>query len=157
MSDKRRYYEHLEIGEIRESTSLTVELEQMTAFAAQYDPQYFHADEPLARDSIFGEVVASGQYTMMLWRKLDHQISHDIAWICGVGWDDVRWPVAVYAGDTLQARAWCISKRESSKDPSRGVVRFQYELINQRDEVVFTSVSTNLIERRAAPDGPPGV
>lgn len=156
MKDQRRLYEDLVIGQVEQSGTVTVDRAHMLDFAREYDPQYFHVDEEAAKSSRFGDVIASGQYTMMLWRKLDHQISHDIAWICGVGWDDVRWPVAVYAGDTLQARAWCISKRESSKDPSRGVVRFQYELTNQRDEVVFTSVSTNLIERRAAPDDPPG-
>ena len=88
------------------STPLTVDRDAMIAFAREFDPQYFHADEVAAQDSQFGDVIASGQYTMVLWRQLDHRIAHDIAWICGVAWDDVRWPVAVREGDTLRARAW---------------------------------------------------
>lgn len=144
----RRYFEDLVVGEERESSSHEVVREDMLAFARRYDPQYFHADEAAARDSIFGEVVASGIYTMALWRRLDHEIAADIAWICGVAWDDVRFPRAVRAGDRLRARARCISKRESRSAPSRGVVVFEYILLTANDEVVFSCRSTNLVERR---------
>ena len=143
-----RYLEDLVVGDVAESGTHTVALDAMVAFAREYDPQYFHADPEAARASRFGEVIASGQYTMVLWRQLDHQLAHDIAWICGVGWDEVRWPVAVRAGDTLRARATCLETRVSRKDPTRGVARYRYELLNQRNEVVFSCVSTNLVERR---------
>jgi len=122
--------------------------EEILAFASQYDPQYFHADEEAARRSVFGDVVASGIHTMALWRQLDHQIAHDIAWICGVAWDDVRFPRAVRPGDTLRARSRCLSKRDSTSDPRRGIAVFEYTLLNQHDEIVFTCRSTNLVERR---------
>ena len=143
-----RYYEDLVIGEIRESGHLTVDKQEMLAFARRYDPQYFHTDEEAAKQSVFGEAVASGIYTMALWRQLDHQIAHDIAWICGVGWDEVRFARAVRPGDELRARAECVSKRESRSDSGRGVVVFRYELFNDRNEVVFSCLSTNLVERR---------
>lgn len=144
----RRFLEDLEVGKVETSEPMTVDGEAMVAFAREFDPQYFHADEVAAKDSRFGEVVASGQYTMVLWRQLDHRIAHDIAWICGVAWDDVRWPVAVRSGDELRARAWCVNKRRSRRDPTRGVVQYQYQLLNQRDEVVFSALSTNLVEAR---------
>jgi acyl dehydratase len=148
---KKRYLEDLSIGETRESGTLTVELEPMLEFARRYDPQYFHTDTAAARDSVFGEVIASGIYTMALWRRLDHEISHDIAWICGIAWDDVRFPIAVRAGDRLRARAECLSKRPSSSRPERGVTVFRYQLLNQHDQIVFDCRSTNLVESRAEP------
>lgn len=155
-----RYYEDLHEGEEQYSGTRTVDREDMLAFARRYDPQYFHADPEAAKRSIFGEVVASGIYTMTLWRQLDHEIAHDIAWICGIAWDDVRFPVAVRSGDTLRAHAKCLSKRPSTRRPERGVVVFEYRLVNQREEVVFTCRSTNLVERRPteslrAPSAPP--
>lgn len=125
-----------------------MELEPLLAFAREYDPQYFHADPQAARSSIFGEVVASGIYTMALWRKLDHEIAADIAWICGVAWEDVRWPLAVRVGDSLRARAECLALRPSESKPGRGVAEFRYTLMNQRERVVFTCRSINLVERR---------
>ena len=145
-----RYYEDLNEGEQQESGTRTVTEAELLAFARQYDPQYFHADPEAARASTFGGLIASGIYTMAIWRQLDHEIAHDIAWICGVAWDNVRFPMAVRAGDTLRARATCLSKRASAKQPGRGVVTYQYVLTNQRGETVFSCRSTNLIKRRAA-------
>lgn len=144
----RRYFDDLVVGEIRESGSRRVDLAEMLEFARLYDPQYFHADPDQARNSVFGEVIASGIQTMALWRRLDHEISGDIAWICGVAWEDVRWPTAVRAGDTLRARAECLAKRASGSDPSRGVVEYRYTLLNQKNETVFTCRSINLVETR---------
>lgn len=152
---QRRYLEDLVVGEVRESGELEVVLDAMLEFARQYDPQYFHTDTQAARGSIFGEVIASGIYTMALWRRLDHEISQDIAWICGIAWDDVRFPLAVRAGDRLRTRAECLSVRRSASRPERGVVVFRYTMRNQRGEIVFDCRSTNLVESRAASGAAP--
>jgi acyl dehydratase len=145
-----RYLEDLKVGETCESAPRQVTEEELLAFARLYDPQYFHADPQAAKASRFGGLVASGIFTMAIWRALDHQMAPDIAWICGVAWDDVRFLLAVRPGDTLRARSRCLSTRASGKDAQRGVTVFQYELVNQHEELVFTCRSTNLIERRAA-------
>ena len=144
-----RYYEDLNVGEVSLSSPRTLTREEMLEFARRYDPQYFHTDEQAAKKSIFGEVIASGVYTTAIWRQLDHEISSDIRWICGVAWDDVRWPLAVRSGDTLRARATVLSKRESDTRPERGIVVMLYEMLNAEDRLVWTAKSTNLIERRA--------
>ena len=43
-----------------------------------------------------------------------------------------------------------LSKRLSRRQPARGVVVYEYVLLNQRDETVFTCRSTNLVKRRQA-------
>jgi acyl dehydratase len=144
----KRYFEDLRLGETQESEPYTLRREEMLAFARDYDPQYFHADPLEAAQSVFGEVIASGIYTAAVWRRLDHEIAKDIRWICGIAWDEVRWPKALRAGDTVRARACCLAKRESQSDPRRGIVVFLYELWNQDGHVVFTCKSTNLVERK---------
>ena len=143
-----RYYEDLLIGEVRESSARTVTLEELVEFAKRYDPQYFHADPIAAQQSIFGELVASGIHSAALWRALDHEISGDIHWICGVAWEDVRWPNPVRAGDRLRARAEALAKRPSGKDPKRGIAEYRYTLLNHRDEIVFMCRSINLVALR---------
>ena len=145
-----RYFEDLIEGEERLSGARAVSEAELLEFARTYDPQYFHADPQAATRSVFGGLIASGIFTMAVWRQLDHQICGDVAWICGIAWDDVRFPHPVRAGDALRARALCLSKRPSRKDPRRGVVVFEYTLLNQRGETVFTCRSTNLVERRPA-------
>ncbi len=143
-----RYLEDLSVGEIGESAGRQVTEDELLAFARLYDPQYFHTDAEAAKASRFGGLIASGIFTMAIWRALDHQMAPDIAWICGVAWDEVRFPLAVRPGDTLRARSRCLELRPSGKDPARGIGIFQYELVNQHDQLVFTCRSTNLIERR---------
>jgi acyl dehydratase len=150
MAADGRYYEDLLIGEVRESSARIVTLDELLEFAGRYDPQYFHADPIAAKQSIFGEVIASGIHSAALWRALDHEISGDIHWICGVAWEDVRWPNPVRAGDTLRARAQALAKRLSSKDPKRGIVECRYTLLNQRGETAFTCRSINIVAVRPA-------
>lgn len=144
-----RFFEDLEVGETKLSAVRTLSSEEITTFARQYDPQWFHADAEAARDSVWGEVVASGIQTMAVWRQLDHQIAHDIAWICGVGWDHVRWPRGLRAGVPVRARSTVLSKRPSGSDATRGVVVMRYELLDDRDgQPVWSAEGTNLIRRR---------
>jgi len=143
-----RYFEDLVEGEESSSSPRRIETDELLEFARRYDPQYFHADPEAARKSIFGGIIASGIFTMAIWRQLDHQIAHDIAWICGVAWDEVQFPTALRAGDEVRAHATCISKRVSRSRPERGVVVYKYVLLNQRNETVFRCLSTNLVERR---------
>ena len=143
-----RKYEDLEIGEEAVSSPLTVNADEMLHFARKYDPQWFHADAEKAKSSVFGEMIASGIYTTALWRQLDHTINGDIDFICGIAWEDVRWPNPVKAGDELRAKSRIIEKRPSQSEPERGVVVFLYTVINQHNDDVFSCRSINLVRRR---------
>lgn len=144
-----RKFEDLKIGETAVSEPMTVDMDDMVAFARKYDPQWFHADIEAAKSSNFGEVVASGVYTAALWRKLDHSINGDVDFICGVAWEDVKWPKALHPGDQIRATSEVLEKRDSKGDPSRGIATYLYRLINQHDEEVFSCRSINLVRRRS--------
>jgi acyl dehydratase len=148
MAAEGRYYEDIVVGEVRESSTRKVTLEELLEFATRYDPQYFHADPAAAAGSIFGEIVASGIHGAAIWRRLDHEISSDIRWICGIAWEEVRWPNPIRAGDELRARSEMLAKRPSRSDPARGVVECRYSLLNQTNQTAFTCRSINLIEIR---------
>lgn len=149
MTAATRYFEDLEVSsDYSESSERTISEKEIVEFAALYDPQYFHADADAAKASRFGSVIASGIQVMAIWRALDHEIAHDIAWICGIAWNNVRWHKAVRPGDRLRARARCTNKRVSDSDATRGVVTFDYELLNQDHHSVWSCESINLVERR---------
>lgn len=150
LPEPHRYWEDLVVGEQFRSRPRTVSQQEIVEFASQYDPQYFHMDPDKARDSIFGEVVASGVHNLAIWRQLDHEITGDIRWICGVAWDDFRWKRALRGGDTVYVTARCVSKRESASDAGRGIAVYRYEMINQDEALIFHMDSTNLVERKSA-------
>lgn len=145
-----RAFEDIAIGEEKISSAHVVDAAEMVDFAWRYDPQWFHVDAEAAKASIFGGAIASGVYTTALWRRIDHEINGDVDFICGVAWEDVRWPNPVRAGDALRATSRVLDKRPSSRDLTRGVATFLYGLINQHEAPVFSCRSINLIRRRAS-------
>ena len=145
-----RFWEDVTIGETTLSRELIVDADEMVEFATKYDPQYFHADAEAAKSSLFGGLIASGLYTAALWRVLDHEANGDIAWVCGVQWDAVRWRRAVRAGDRLRASSVCRSKRVSNSRPGVGIVVMHHEVVDHDGTIVFEFDSTDLVYRRAA-------
>ena len=94
-----RTFEDLAVGEQRRSASRTITQDEIIAFGRLYDPQWFHSDVEAARESHFGEVIASGIHVLAIWRQLDHEINGDIDFVCGVGMDELRLKTALFASD----------------------------------------------------------
>jgi|SRR5277367_769212 len=66
----KRYLEDFAVGQTFGSRRLRVDEEQIKAFAAEFDPQPFHLDEEVARDTIFRGLAASGWHTAALTMRL---------------------------------------------------------------------------------------
>lgn len=148
-----RCFEDLAVGEKRRSAPRTVSEAEILEFARQWDPQWFHSDTVLARESVFGEVVASGIHILALWRQMDHEINSDIDFVCGVGWDDLRLKKAVRAGDTLHVTSEIVELRPSRTRADRGTAITRYAILNQRGEECVSFTSINLVYTRAGRRG----
>ena len=145
-----RKFEDLTIGESRVSSARTLTQAEIVEFASRYDPQWFHVDPEAARDSHFGELIASGIQVLAIWRILDHEMNSDIDFVCGVGWDEVRMKTAVRAGDTLRATSRIVDLIPSDSGKPRGTAITDYRMLNQHDAVVISFRSINLVYSRAA-------
>ena len=143
-----RTFEQLVVGERRRSGDKLVDLCEVLDFARAYDPQWFHVDPELAKQSAFGEVVASGIHVMAMWRLLDHEINADIDFMCGIGWDKLRLKHAVRPGDTIHVTSEIVELTPSTSNPGRGTAITRYAVINQRDEEAVTFTSINLVYTR---------
>lgn len=62
--------EDLPLGEPLDLGSHSVSAEEIIRFASEWDDQYFHTDPEAARDSHFGELIASGLHTLSLFQRL---------------------------------------------------------------------------------------
>ena len=145
-----RKFEDIEVGEERQSGPRPVTIEEMVEFAQKYDPQWFHADPEAARESSFGEVVASGVFVLAIWRQLDHTMNSDIDFVCGIGFDEFRLETALRPGDTVTAHSCILELTPSKSRDDRGTAITQYRLTNQRGDTVLRFRSINLVHRRAA-------
>src|SRR4051812_46216554 len=64
------YLEDLSVGQKFAAGPVTVTEAEIIAFAKQYDPQDFHTDPVKAKDTLFGELVASGWHTAALTMRM---------------------------------------------------------------------------------------
>ena len=144
-----RYFEDFQVGDIFDLGSTTVTEEEIISFARQFDPQPFHTDPVLARDSIFGGLVASGWHTTAMFMRLFFDgLLHETASIASPGVDDVRWLKPVRPGDVLRARFTVIESTLSKSKASLGIVRSKCEVFNQADELVMSLAGVHFFGRR---------
>lgn len=150
MSD-RTYFEDLTPGLIFRSGTATLDAPAIKAFARQYDPQPFHTDELAAKDSFFGELVASGWHTMAATMRLlvDGEF-RPAGGVIGGGVDEFRWPKPVRPGDTLTVTSEVIESRPSKSRTDIGLVRVRHTTTNQNGEIVQTFIANHVVQRRPA-------
>jgi acyl dehydratase len=142
------YLEDLTPGRRFETGRVTVTAEDIKAFAASFDPQPFHLDEALARDSVFGGLAASGWHTAALTMRLLVTGQLRVAGgLVGLG-ADVSWPRATRPGDELRVVSEVLEARPSKSNPARGIATIRHETLTQRSEVVQTCVVKILVPTR---------
>lgn len=144
-----RYYEDIEIGTVEEYGEYEVTKAEIKEFARKYDPQPFHLDEEAAKDSIFGELVASGWHTAAIMMRLSVEGNdEESAFLGSFGIDELRWEAPVRPGDTLRRRSEVIEKRLSESQNDRGYVKTQTEGLNQDNEVVISMIGNGIFACR---------
>ena len=134
------YWEDFSPGQVREGGSVTLSEEEIIEFASKYDPQPFHVDRELAKQSVFGGLIASGWHTASIYmRMLCDLYLLETAGLGSPGIDELRWVKPVRPGDTLRGRAEVLGVRPSSKG-GRGFVNFKCEIFRGDDKVLsFTT------------------
>ncbi len=149
MMPEQMYFEDLAVGGVYRSAAVEVTAEEITTFAARYDPQPFHLDRAAGASSVFGGLVASGWLTASLTMRL--MVKSEFRFgsgVIGLGVDSLRWPQPVRPGDTLTATVEVMAARASASQPEHGVVKIRTTTTNQRDEVVQILISNVLVRRR---------
>lgn len=67
-----------------------------------------------------------------------------------LGWNDIRLPAPVFAGDTLWSSSTVLAKRDSASRPHAGIVTVRTSTINQHGVEVCTFERTFYVYRRGA-------
>src|SRR5271169_4225865 len=144
-----RYFEDYVEGDVHQFGPITVEQDEVIAFAKRFDPQMMHTDPEAAKHTPFGGLIASGWHTAGLMMRLyvEHYLTH-VASLASPGLDELRWLKPVRPGDRLSVRVTVLKATPSKSKPDRGVVTSFIEVFDQADEVVMTLKAVNMIARR---------
>ena len=129
------YLDDLHVGDQFNSSTHTLTKDKLFEFASEYDPQPFHLDEELAKDTLFEGLAASGWQTASITMKLWTQTLHVANGLIGIDCH-LKWPTPTRAGDTLRVEAEIIDITRSKSKPNMGIVTYHSLTKNQHDQVV---------------------
>ena len=147
------YLDDLSVGDQFKSGEHAMDAAQITAFAAQFDPQPFHLDDAAARSTLFGGLAASGWHTAAITMRLQVTSGLPIAGgIIGAG-GELSWPRPTRAADVLHVVSEVLAIQPSKSKPDRGMVTVRSETRNQHGDVLQLSTVRIVVPRRPAADG----
>jgi acyl dehydratase len=64
------------------------------------------------------------------------------------GVDEVNWLKPLRPGARIRLRATVLETRASNSRPTVGLVKFQFEMVDEADAVIMTQVNTLMLGRR---------
>lgn len=145
------YWEDFKAGTVTEYGPRRVGRDEITAFAADYDPQPMHLDEEAARDSMLGGLAASGWHTCCLLMRLiaDGFILNSSS-MGAPGVDEVRWLKPVPPDTDIRVRSTVLDTRASNSKPDRGFVKFLFEVVDPQNAVLMTLTTSLMFGRRSS-------
>jgi len=149
MTEKTAFFEDVQVGTVLEFGNKKMTRQEIIDFAKKYDPQPFHIDEEAAKDSIYGDVIASGWHTGSVTMRMmvDHMVN-DRAGLGSPGFNNLKFRLPVRPGDTLRVRSTVMDKKRSRSRPEMGTIFGLVEVLNQKDEVVMSFESLGMIKAR---------
>ncbi len=148
----RRHFEDLQIGEILLTHRRTVGEADLVNFGGiSGDYFYMHFDDEAAKASPFGARIAHGYFVLSAAAGLFVSPAPGPV-LANYGLDTLRFVKPVLIGDTIQARLTCKRKTDKNKRDAKGqgqgVVAWDVEVRNQRDELVASYDILTLVAKR---------
>jgi acyl dehydratase len=144
------YWEDFAVGQVRDMGRHVFTEEEILDFGRRYDRQRFHVDPAAARETMFGGLIASGWHTCAIAMRgmCDAYLTRS-ACVGSPGLDNLRWLLPVRPGDEITFRAKVLESRPSVTKPGLGLIKFLWDGVNAKDEVVLAMEGWQLFERRA--------
>lgn len=149
MEKPQYYFEDFEVGDRFVTPSRTIglfEIGQFAGLSGDYNP--IHTDAVFGEASPFGQRIAHGLLGLSVLTGLVNRLGiFETATIALLGIEDWRFIKPVFADDTIHGVIEIKDKRLTS-DGKRGVLTREYQLVNQRAEVLQRGIMPLLVKCR---------
>lgn len=143
------YWEDFEVGKKEVIGSIAVGRDQIVGFAENYDPQPFHLDEELAKDTFLGRLCASGWHVVTLFSQLIYEsYEKDTAILGAPIIEECRWMKPVFPDDSLTCERECLETK--SNDDGSGSCHFRWKLFDKAGEQKTEITGWSKIKKRAS-------
>jgi itaconyl-CoA hydratase len=144
-----RYFEDFNVGDVyrcRLGRTLTeADNTWFTLLTSNTNQIHFNSD--FARRTEFGKCLINSTLTLAIVTGMGvADVSENGV---ALGWDEVKLPNPLFAGDTLYSESHVLEKRESRSNPKRGVVKVRTRGIQQEGKIVIDYVRSVLVWKKA--------
>ena len=147
-----KYFDQWLVGDTlsHEIRRTVTETDNLLFTTMTHNPQPLHLDVEAAKESEFGQILVNGTFTFALMVGLSVGDTTLGTLVANLGYNDLVMPKPVFIGDTMRATSAVKELRESKSRPDSGIVTFEHQLINQRDEVVCQCLRSALLKKQSA-------
>ncbi|GLV24702.1 MaoC family dehydratase [Sphingobium sp. TomTYG45] len=147
------YFDELTVGQTFDHALRRTVTEADNVFfsALTHNPALLHLDEEYCRTQTeFGGRLVNSAFTLGLMVGISVGDTTLGTAIANLGWDEVRFPMPVFHGDTIRVETEVLDLRESRSRPDQGIVTFLHRAYNQRNELVASCKRSGLQRKRPA-------
>jgi itaconyl-CoA hydratase len=149
-----RYLEDFQVGHVyRHAHGRTITQTDNTWFSLlTNNPHDVHSNADYASRTEFGRPLVVSTLTLAIVTGLSvPDVSQNA--VANLGWENVRLPAPVFAGDTIHAESEVLEVRPSRSRPTQGIVRVSTRGYNQDGITVITFERAVLVYTRAGRPG----
>jgi acyl dehydratase len=114
-----------------------------------HNPAPLHLDAEYMKGTEYGRVLMNSCFTLGLMVGISVNDTTQGTAVANLGWDEVRFPVPIFVGDTLRIETEVLDVRASKSRPGQGIVTFMHRAFNQDGVLVAHCKRASLQKARS--------
>lgn len=140
------WFDELTVGQVfhHPIRRTLTETDNLLMSTLTHNPAQLHIDAEYMKGTPFGKPLMNSAFTLGLMVGISVGDTTLGTAVANLGWDEVRFPNPLFAGDTIHVVTEVIELRESKSRPEAGIVTFLHQAFNQKDELVATCKRSGL-------------
>jgi itaconyl-CoA hydratase len=145
-----KYFDELEVGfTMRHELGRTLtEFDNVLFSSLTLNNQPLHINADFAAGTEFGRPIVNGLFTLGLAVGITVADLTAGTIVANLGYENVRHPKPMFAGDTLYVETEITAKRDSKSRPDAGIITMKHIGRNQHGDVTIEVTRTALFLRR---------
>ncbi|MBK8134545.1 MAG: MaoC family dehydratase [Chloroflexi bacterium] len=147
-----KYFDELEVGAIirHELGRTLTEFDNVLFSSLTLNTQPLHINADFAAKTEFGRPLVNGLFTLGLAVGISVSDLTAGTIVANLGYENIRHPKPMFAGDTLYVETEVIARRESKSRPDAGIVTLKHTGRNQHGETTIEVTRSALFLKKPA-------